>query len=73
MSRSYLQGDPNVKKITAHIVKKVADKLSEIFKNDRAGFEEKWESLSVFVKYGVISDEKFAERAKRICFGRKYR
>jgi molecular chaperone HtpG len=64
VSRSYLQGDPNVKKITAHIVKKVADKLSEIFKNDRAGFEEKWESLSVFVKYGVISDEKFAERAK---------
>ncbi len=64
VSRSYLQGDPNVKKITAHIVKKVADKLSEIFKTDRAGFEEKWESLSVFVKYGVISDEKFAERAK---------
>ncbi len=67
VSRSYLQGDPNVKKITAHIVKKVADKLAEIFKNDRASFEEKWDSLSVFVKYGMISDEKFAEKAKDFC------
>jgi molecular chaperone HtpG len=56
-----------VKKITAHIVKKVADKLAEIFKNNREDFEQKWESLSVFVKYGIISDEKFAERAKEFC------
>lgn len=67
VSRSYLQGDPNVKKITAHIVKKVADKLSEIFKNDRTAFNEKWESLSTFVKYGMISDEKFAEKANEFC------
>jgi molecular chaperone HtpG len=67
VSRSYLQGDPNVKKITAHIVKKVADKLAEIFKKNREDFEQKWESLSVFVKYGIISDEKFAERAKEFC------
>ncbi|HSR37588.1 MAG TPA: molecular chaperone HtpG, partial [Phnomibacter sp.] len=51
VSRSYLQGDPNVKKINAHITKKVADKLDEIFRNDRADFEAKWESLGLFVKY----------------------
>ncbi|MFT3846334.1 MAG: molecular chaperone HtpG [Lacibacter sp.] len=63
VSRSYLQGDPNVKKINSHITKKVADKLEEIFKNDRKGFEEKWESLGLFVKYGMITDDKFLERA----------
>jgi molecular chaperone HtpG len=51
VSRSYLQGDPNVRKINNHITKKVADKLDEIFKNNRAEFEEKWESLGLFVKY----------------------
>lgn len=64
VSRSFLQADSNVKKINAHITKKVADKLSEIFNNDRKGFEEKWDSISVFIKYGIISDDKFFERAK---------
>ncbi len=64
VSRSYLQADGNVKKINTHISKKVADKLSEIFKNDRQGFEDKWESVGIFVKYGIISDEKFYDRAK---------
>lgn len=63
VSRSYLQGDPNVKKINSHITKKVADKLEEIFKNDRKGFEEKWESLGLFVKYGMMTDDKFLEKA----------
>lgn len=63
VSRSYLQGDPNVRKINAHITKKVADKLEEIFNNDRAEFESKWESLGLFVKYGMMTDDKFAERA----------
>ncbi|CAN5142647.1 molecular chaperone HtpG [soil metagenome] len=65
VSRSYLQGDPNVRKINAHITKKVADKLDEIFKNDRASFEEKWESLGLFVKYGMMTDDKFLEKANR--------
>jgi molecular chaperone HtpG len=65
VSRSYLQGDPNVKKINAHITKKVADKLEEIFNNDRKSFEEKWESLGLFVKYGMITDDKFLEKANR--------
>jgi len=64
VSRSYLQSDGNVKKISAHITKKVADKLSEMFKKDRADFESKWEDLKVFVQYGSLSDEKFAEKAK---------
>nr|WP_299419609.1 molecular chaperone HtpG [uncultured Emticicia sp.] len=64
VSRSYLQADGNVKKINSHITKKVADKLQEIFRNDRTGFEEKWESVGVFVKYGIVSDDKFYERAK---------
>ncbi|HMP92583.1 MAG TPA: molecular chaperone HtpG [Phnomibacter sp.] len=64
VSRSYLQGDPNVKKINSHITKKVADKLDEIFRNDRADFESKWESLGLFVKYGMMTDEKFFEKAK---------
>ncbi len=63
VSRSYLQGDPNVKKINAHITKKVADKLEEIFKNDREAFQEKWESLGLFVKYGMMTDDKFLEKA----------
>lgn len=64
VSRSYLQSDGNVKKISAHITKKVADKLAEMFKNDRADFESKWEDLQVFVQYGTLSEEKFAEKAK---------
>ena len=63
VSRSYLQGDPNVKKINAHITKKVADKLEEIFRNDRTAFEEKWESLGLFVKYGMMTDDKFLDKA----------
>jgi len=63
VSRSYLQGDPNVKKINAHITKKVADKLEEIFKVDRPAFEEKWESLGLFVKYGMMTDDKFLDKA----------
>jgi molecular chaperone HtpG len=65
VSRSYLQGDPNVKKINSYIKKKVADKLDEIFKTDRKSFEEKWESLGLFVKYGMITDDKFLEKANK--------
>ena len=65
VSRSYLQGDPNVRKINAHITKKVADKLEEIFKADRKQFEEKWESLGLFVKYGMMTDDKFLEKANK--------
>ena len=65
VSRSYLQGDPNVKKINAHITKKVADKLEEIFNNDRKSFAEKWESLGLFVKYGMMTDDKFLEKANK--------
>jgi len=65
VSRSYLQGDPNVKKINAHITKKVADKLEEIFRNERPSFEEKWESLGLFVKYGMMTDDKFLEKANK--------
>lgn len=64
VSRSYLQSDSNVKKISQHITKKVADKLHELFKKDRADFEKKWDDISIFVKYGMISDEKFYDRAK---------
>ncbi|MDR1592705.1 MAG: molecular chaperone HtpG [Prevotellaceae bacterium] len=63
VSRSYLQSDQNVKKISAHITKKVADRLHEIFKNDRAQFEEKWDALKVFIVYGMLSEEKFYDRA----------
>jgi molecular chaperone HtpG len=63
VSRSYLQGDPNVKKINSHITKKVADKLEEIFNKDRPSFEEKWESLGLFVKYGMMTDDKFLDKA----------
>ena len=62
VSRSYLQSDRNVKKITEYITKKVADKLQEIFKKDRPMFEEKWESINVFIKYGFVTEDKFAER-----------
>jgi molecular chaperone HtpG len=67
VSRSYLQSDSNVKKITAHISKKVADKLGDLFKNDRTSYDSKWESIGLFVKYGMISDDKFYDRAKDFC------
>ena len=65
VSRSYLQSDGNVKKISSHITKKVADRLAEIFKEDRANFEEKWDKLKIFIQYGMLSDEKFYERAEK--------
>ncbi len=65
VSRSYLQADGNVKKISSHITKKVADKLEELFKKDRADFEKKWDDIKVFVQYGMISDEKFFEKAQK--------
>ena len=65
VSRSYLQSDQNVKKISTHITKKVADRLEEIFKNDRPQYEEKWDSLKLFIQYGMLSDEKFHERAAK--------
>lgn len=64
VSRSYLQSDGNVKKISAHITKKVADKLAEMFKKDRKDFESKWEDLQVFVQYGALSEDKFADKSK---------
>lgn len=64
VSRSYLQSDSNVKKISTHITKKVADKLQDMFKKDRPDFEKKWDDISIFVKYGMISDDKFYDRAK---------
>jgi molecular chaperone HtpG len=65
VSRSYLQGDPNVKKINNHITKKVADKLEEIFNKERTSFEDKWESLGLFVKYGMMTDDKFLDKANK--------
>lgn len=67
VSRSYLQSDQNVKKISNHITKKVADRLEEIFKNNRTQFEEKWDSLRLFVEYGMLTDEKFYDRAQKFC------
>lgn len=67
VSRSYLQSDQNVKKISNHITKKVADRLEEIFKNDRSQFEDKWDSLKLFVEYGMLTDEKFYDRAQKFC------
>ena len=64
VSRSYLQSDSNVKKINSHITKKVADKLSELFKKDRKAYEEKWDDIGIFVKYGMLSEDKFYEKAK---------
>lgn len=63
VSRSYLQSDSNVKKISGYITKKVADRLEEIFNNDRKSLEEKWDNLKLFIEYGMLSDEKFCERA----------
>ncbi|MEX2597489.1 MAG: molecular chaperone HtpG, partial [Salibacteraceae bacterium] len=62
VSRSYLQSDSNVRKISSHITKKVADKLAEMYKNDRKDFEEKWSDIQVFMDYGLLTDEKFYER-----------
>ncbi len=67
VSRSFLQADSNVKKINSYITKKVADKLAELFKSDRAAFEEKFTNIGLFIKYGMISDEKFMEKAKDFC------
>ena len=63
VSRSYLQSDNNVKKISSHITKKVADKLAELYKNDRADFEKKWDDIKLFIQFGMLSDEKFYDRA----------
>ncbi len=65
VSRSYLQSDSNVKKISSHITKKVADRLEELFKDDRKGLEDKWDNLKLFIEYGMLSDEKFCERAEK--------
>ena len=65
VSRSYLQEDANVKKISGHISKKVSDKLAQMFKKDRPAFEAQWDDLRVFVEYGMLTDEKFAERAQK--------
>jgi molecular chaperone HtpG len=67
VSRSYLQSDSNVRKISNYITRKVADKLNEIFKEDRSSFEEKWPDISVFVKYGMLTDDKFYEKAEKFC------
>ncbi len=67
VSRSFLQADSNVKKINSYITKKVADKLAELFKSDRPAFEEKFANIGLFIKYGMISDEKFLEKAKDFC------
>ena len=64
VSRSFLQADSNVKKINTYITKKVADKLAELFKNDRPAYEEKWNDIGVFVKYGMLSEDKFYDKAK---------
>ncbi len=65
VSRSYLQSDSNVKKISAHITKKVADRLNDIFKNNRPEFEKKWDSLKLFIEYGMMTEEKFYEKASK--------
>lgn len=67
VSRSFLQSDGNVKKISGHITKKVADKLEDLFKNDREDFEKKWDDIKIFIQYGMITDEKFRDRAKKFC------
>lgn len=67
VSRSYLQSDANVRKISAHISKKVAEKLDELFKADRQDFEKKWDDVKIFIQYGMLSDEKFYERANNFC------
>ena len=65
VSRSYLQSDSNVKKISSHITKKVGDRLAEIFKNDRSEFEKKWDDIKLFIEFGMMSDEKFYEKAEK--------
>jgi molecular chaperone HtpG len=65
VSRSYLQADGNVKKISSHISKKVSDKLEELFRNHREDFEKKWDDLKIFAQYGTVTDEKFGERAQK--------
>jgi molecular chaperone HtpG len=65
VSRSYLQSDSNVKKISSHISKKVSDRLMDIYKKDRGEFEKKWDDLKIFIEYGMLSDEKFYDRAKK--------
>ncbi|MDD5891379.1 MAG: molecular chaperone HtpG [Bacteroidales bacterium] len=67
VSRSYLQSDANVKKISTYITKKVADRLDDIFKNERQALEEKWDNLKLFIEYGMLSDEKFCDRAMKFC------
>ncbi|NVO02228.1 MAG: molecular chaperone HtpG [Bacteroidetes bacterium] len=67
VSRSFLQSDSNVKKISSHISKKVADKLEEIFKNNREDFEAKWDDIKVFIEYGMVSEDKFYERGSKFC------
>ena len=67
VSRSYLQSDANVKKISTYITKKVADRLDEIFRNERQQLEEKWDNLKLFIEYGMLSDEKFCDRAMKFC------
>ncbi|MEI6455319.1 MAG: molecular chaperone HtpG [bacterium] len=67
VSRSFLQGDPNVKKISNHITKKVADKLESLFKDNRQDFEAKWDDIKVFIEYGIISQPDFYERASKFC------
>ncbi len=67
VSRSYLQSDPNVKKISNHITKKVADKMESLFKETREDFEKKWDDIKVFIEYGVISEPDFYDRAKKFC------
>ena len=67
VSRSYLQSDANVKKISGYITRKVADRLEEIFKNERESLEKKWDNLKLFIEYGMLSDEKFCERAMKFC------
>jgi len=70
VSRSFLQSDANVKKINSHIMKKVADKLEELYKKDRKEYEEKWKDIGLFIKYGMLSEEKFYERANKFCLFR---
>ena len=67
VSRSYLQSDSNVKKISTYITKKVADRLDEIFRNERQQLEEKWDNLKLFIEFGMLSDEKFCDRAMKFC------
>jgi molecular chaperone HtpG len=70
VSRSFLQADSNVKKINGYITRKVAEKLQEIYKNDRPGFEQKFQDIGIFVKYGMLADDKFYEKAKDFCLVR---